>query len=493
MGTRRSGDSAGVDEATPVADRGRVPPPGSGTSGASAVWRRSNRRSPGGGGVRIALYSHDTLGLGHTRRNLAIAHELTRLDIQVDILLITGSRASARFALPPGADCLTLPSLRKDLDGSYHARSLDLSLGELSTLRAETIWAALKAFKPDLFIVDNVPRGAAGELDTALRKLRKRGTTRCVLGLRDILDEPGAVQRQWRDQRNDRTIRKFYDAVWIYGDSALLDPREAYGFSAKTSAKVSFLGYLDPRNRLRTDRAPSKETSEALAWATGRSLLLCQAGGGQDGFRLAEAFAAAPLPDRSCALLLTGPFMPPEGIASLRRSASTRADLKVLDFHPEPIEILPHAERVVSMAGYNTLLEAAVFARASLTVPRVAPRLEQWIRAERFSERGLTRLLHPADLDPAALGAWFAQPQPAQGARRLPDLGAAHRLLGRIEALLGRPLPSRRRAPADPQPGPQPDPQTRPQAKPQAGLSADRATASGAPPGTAEEADRAAA
>ena len=51
----------------------------------------------------------------------------------------------------------------------------------------EMIRAALDAFKPDIFIVDKLPRGVCRELDPALELLRRTGT-RCVLGLRDILD-----------------------------------------------------------------------------------------------------------------------------------------------------------------------------------------------------------------------------------------------------------------------------------------------------------------
>src|SRR5689334_6530998 len=66
---------------------------------------------------RIALYSHDTMGLGHIRRNMLIASSFTRRGLSQSILLITGTREACAYSLPPGVDCLSLPALCKESDG----------------------------------------------------------------------------------------------------------------------------------------------------------------------------------------------------------------------------------------------------------------------------------------------------------------------------------------------------------------------------------------
>src|SRR4029434_2628044 len=88
---------------------------------------------------RIALYSHDTMGIGHVRRNLLIAQALVRSTSGASILLIAGAREACAFALPPGVDWLTLPSLYKDGDGTYEARRLGIGKDELVTLRARAV------------------------------------------------------------------------------------------------------------------------------------------------------------------------------------------------------------------------------------------------------------------------------------------------------------------------------------------------------------------
>src|SRR5262249_22678984 len=149
--------------------------------------------------LRVALYSHDTMGLGHMRRNLLIAQTLIGSPSPPVILMIAGAKEAGALPLPPGVDCLTLPSLGKDGEGRTCCRCLDLNLPALLALRSKTIAAALDAFEPDVLIADKVPRGAGHELDASLEAIRAHGLTRCVLGLRDVLDDPETVRREWRE------------------------------------------------------------------------------------------------------------------------------------------------------------------------------------------------------------------------------------------------------------------------------------------------------
>jgi predicted glycosyltransferase len=351
--------------------------------------------------LRIALYSHDTMGLGHTRRNLLIAQTLVNSHLDVDILLITGAHTSSQFRLPAHVDVLTLPSLHKDESGQYASKSLEITLEELLKLRRRTIRAALKAFKPHVLIVDNVPRGAGRELDRVLEKLRRKGKTRVVLGLRDVLDEPAATRAQWAKLENELAIRNYFDAVWVYGDAKVFNPALEYGFTPEVTQKVRFLGYLDARTRL--ENVAAEDTPEI---PTGR-FALCLVGGGQDGAPLAEAFSSATLPKDMSAVLVTGPHMPPEVQERLKIAAARNPKLRLLEFVNEPAHLIASADRVVSMGGYNSVIELLSFQKHALIVPRIVPRLEQLVRAERLQALGLLEVLHPDDISSAAISTWL--------------------------------------------------------------------------------------
>jgi predicted glycosyltransferase len=350
--------------------------------------------------LRIALYSHDTMGLGHTRRNLLIAQSFAKANVLVSVLLIGGMNEATHFAKPSYVDYLTLPSLHKNGSGDYSSRSLELSLEEISELRSTVIWKALKSFKPNVLLVDNVPRGANNELKLSLKKLRKRSTTRVVLGLRDILDESEKTRQEWQRLNNEKVIERYYDAVWIYGAANVFDPIVEYGFSKNTAEKVRYLGYFDYKERL--EHSPIGKLEFPA-----QPFILCQVGGGQDGIKLAETFAQTKFPKGHTGVLITGPFMPAESKQRLQTLADGRRDLIIHEFLAEPTQLLQEASLVISMGGYNTVYETLSFEKPLLIVPRVEPRKEQLIRAERLQSLGIAECLHPNDLSPETLATWL--------------------------------------------------------------------------------------
>lgn len=237
---------------------------------------------------RIALYSHDAQGLGHLRRNLAIAEAVSRTPGRA-VLLLTGAREAGVFPMPPGTDCLSLPALHK-AEGRYVPRSLGLGLEEVIELRSDMIRAALTRFAPDLLIVDKHPLGVRGEMEPALRALG--GRARVVLGLREVLDDPAAVDREWREEGTVASIRELYDAVWVYGDPHVYDPVTQYTGLGDVAAMVRQTGYIDRRRTVGlTSTSEADDMLIANLELPAGGLALCLVGGGEDGARLAADFA----------------------------------------------------------------------------------------------------------------------------------------------------------------------------------------------------------
>jgi len=384
--------------------------------------------------TRIALYSPGIVGLGHLRRNLLIAQVLAESELQSVNLMVTEAREASAFVncMPPGLDCLTLPGLSKGVDGVCKPRYLDLPLKQVITLRGRTIRAALKGFEPDLFIADNLPRGAYRELDPALKQLKAAGHTRCVLGLRDVLDEPWSVHRDWFRWRFDEAIEDFYDAIWVYGDPGVYNMAEEYRFPPTITSKIRFVGYLDQKKRMNFADRQTQNPLESSPLPPGK-LMLCLLGGGQDGDRLAEAFSQAELPADACGVVVTGPFMSSQTQRRLLESTAANPRLRVLNFISEPTVLVERAERVIAMGGYNTVCEVLSFEKRALIVPRVKPRQEQIIRARRLQEMGLIDLLEIERLSPQAISQWMAQDLPPMrldgcidlnGLQRLPEMAA---------------------------------------------------------------------
>lgn len=362
---------------------------------------------------RIALYSHDTQGLGHIRRNLLIAAALARTGANPTVLLISGLREAAAFASPPGVDCFTIPALRKDIEGNYHSRSLNLTTAEVIRMREAAIHSMLKSFEPDLFIADKVPLGAFNELKPSLQLLHERGTA-CVLGLREILDEPETVRKEWTQGEYDSAIRQFFDQIWVYGDQTVYDTAAEYSFAPDIAALVRYTGYLNIRDLTKsTLHSPAVMQTLDLVERSKMRMMLCVVGGGSDGLPLATAFMNAKLPDNSVGVLVTGPLMQAEDRALLQKLARQDQRKHLLEFVTDPCPLLEKCDRVIGMGGYNSVCEIMAYEKPALIVPRVKPRLEQLIRAQRLGERGVVDMLHPECLTPEALTAWLHEPAAA--------------------------------------------------------------------------------
>jgi predicted glycosyltransferase len=397
---------------------------------------------------RIALYSHDALGLGHMRRNLAIAEVLGQPGSS-PVLLLTGAREVSRFTMPRGIDCVALPAFRKGADRRYRPRSLSIPYADLLELRSQAIRAALDSFAPDVLIVDKLAFGLGAELKRALASLRERGRTRFVLGLRDVLDERATALQEWRHAATDAAIRNYYDAVWVYGDPRVYDPVVEYRLSGDVAAKVRYTGYLSRHPGLGPD---GDTVRERLALPPGE-LALCLVGGGEDGGDVARAFARAKLPDGMNGVIVAGPFMPPAALSELVSLTADRERMRLLGFIEDPSALMGAADRVVAMGGYNTICELLSLEKPALIVPRVKTRREQLVRAERFAELGLVDVLRPDDLSASSVGAWLRAEiaPPARVAKRV-DLNGLERLPDLLDEVLASPRPSNRRPARDGRP-----------------------------------------
>jgi len=340
--------------------------------------------------------------MGHTRRQLAIARAITAADDRVDALMITGNPEAAQLRQPPRTDLITLPTVAKDRRGQYVPRRQGCGLDGLLALRERMISAALPAYDPHLLVVDKVAGGLRDELLSALRSLRTAGHSRIVLGLREVLDDPATVRQEWQAARTPQLIRDFYDEVWVYGDPTIFDPVREYGWAHDIADKVSYLGYLGPAD---PDGPGLDSTHRSVP--PREPYVLCQLGGGQDGYRLAETFVRADLPAGHLGIVLTGPYLSAAERDRLQIAAGPR--IRIVDFVSNAEDFVAGASAVVSMAGYNSTVELLATSLPVLLVPREVPRTEQLIRAERLAAVGCVDLVRIASLTPAGVGAWLSE------------------------------------------------------------------------------------
>ena len=357
--------------------------------------------------LRVALYSHDAKGLGHLRRNLALAHHLARAlpgltGHDVTGLVITGLAPGQEYRLPDGFDWLVLPGVKKS-GGTYLPQRLRITREDLSLIRGALLSGVLSAFAPDLLIIDRHPYGVHQELREPLTHLRRaHPAARVVLGLREVLDTPATVQREWDELGDTDTLRRLIDEVWVYGDAAVHDLSATGEAPTALEERMRYTGYLAHGR----DIAETRDGSEASTALAGNALdpepfILTTAGGGSDGITLLRAAAKARVPDGYRHVVVTGPQLDAALFHQVAQAAGPRTVVR--RSWPGMSRHIQQAAAVISMAGYNTVSEILASDTPALLVPRETPRLEQFIRATALKEAGAVDLLRVTDLSAAAL------------------------------------------------------------------------------------------
>ncbi|WP_167145736.1 glycosyltransferase [Actinomyces sp. ZJ308] len=363
--------------------------------------------------LRVALYSHDAQGLGHLRRNLALAHHLARAlpgltGRDVTGLVITGLAPGQEHRLPDGFDWLVLPGVRK-ARGTYLPQRLRITREDLTLVRGSLLSGVLSTFAPDLLIVDRHPYGVHQELREPLARMRQsRPGARVVLGLREVLDTPTTVQHEWDALGDVDTLRRLIDEVWVYGDASVHDLGAAGEAPPALRERMRYTGYL-AHGRDVAEATDGTAASTALAGNTEETepFIMTTAGGGSDGVALLRAAAAARVPDGYRHVVVTGPQLDAALFHQVAQVAGPRTTVRRT--WPGMSHHIQQAAAIISMAGYNTVSEILASDTPALLVPRETPRLEQLIRAAALKDAGAVDLLRVTDLSAAALEGWLTK------------------------------------------------------------------------------------
>jgi predicted glycosyltransferase len=362
---------------------------------------------------RVLIYSHDSFGLGHLRRCRAIAHSLVDADAALSVLILSGSPIIGSFDFRARVDFVRVPGVIKLRNGEYVSLNLHIDIEETLAIRSSIIRHTADIFDPDMMIVDKEPLGLRGEVRETLQLLQRRRAT-VILGLRDVMDDPEALENEWERKHAVPALAEYYDEIWVYGLPQICDPLAGLAVPASVRRRMVYTGYL---RRTAGEAVLTPDLQEIVD----RPFLLVTPGGGGDGDALVDLVLAAyehdpgiPVPS----LIVFGPFMSPEQRVGFETRAAALANVHAITFNARLEALIARAAAVVAMGGYNTFCEILSFDKPALIIPRTAPRLEQFIRAKRAEELGLLAMLpEERGRDPrimaAALRRLIHQPPPS--------------------------------------------------------------------------------
>ncbi|MEW5902477.1 MAG: glycosyltransferase, partial [Acidobacteriota bacterium] len=350
--------------------------------------------------LRIALYTHDTLGLGHTQRVAKLARGLTQAFSDARCLLLTGLEKPGLIPPSKMIDFIRVPGVAKTGVEKYRSRRLGIPLSMLTSIRSTVLGGAVESFRPDVFIVDNVPLGMNNELLPLLERFKANARpVKAVLLLRDVLDSPRHIKSIWARRGDYDALRRLYDLILVFSRPEIFDPVKAYDFPAAAARKTRFCGFLGALSCRPSSPCDPKSFPRA-----GTPMVTVTVGGGEDGFSLIwtylKGIVNCPELKDTQHFILLGPFIPE---AKRNRIVASFGDVPNLFIHYHVFDFenwIRASDLIVAMGGYNPVYEVLSLRKRLLVVPRVFPRREQLIRAKALAGRGLIEMIHPDHLTP---------------------------------------------------------------------------------------------
>src|SRR6266853_503362 len=126
-------------------------------------------------------------------------------------------------------DCIKLPTRLIPQTLQQTAEEEAAAITHFRQIRSHILREAALGLSPDLVLVDHEPLGSKGEFREGLYALKAQCPgTKFVFGLRDIMDDVGRIQGQWRELGVYDALEHLYDGIAVYGSPALYDVADAY-------------------------------------------------------------------------------------------------------------------------------------------------------------------------------------------------------------------------------------------------------------------------
>jgi predicted glycosyltransferase len=199
--------------------------------------------------------------------------------------------------------------------------------------------------------------------------------------------------------------------------------------AARLDLPVEHVGYVAPPSielRPRLHRLPT---------------IVVTVGGGGDGLPVLQTYIRFLKKSRLASVirsvLVTGPFLPDSPLGRTMEQISGMP-VEIVSFSDRMDSLLATADGAVTMAGYNTVAELLAYRVPALLVPRVKPRVEQWLRATRLAAVAPFVPVTAADLTEQHIEDFIARIlDGSAGFEHQLDLGGA-RAASRALARLGR-------------------------------------------------------
>jgi predicted glycosyltransferase len=359
---------------------------------------------------KIMYYTHNSIGLGHAFRALAVITAMKKHRPDIDFLVVSGTSVPELF-LKNGIEIIKLPSIKFHIDDNTYflgPRYLkNCSVEEISDLRQRMIEDTFSTFRPDVLIVEHNMLGQRGEIIPLLlkkwRQIPQSESFPLVHISRGILRNPSLIEAPFNDRRQRSEsiyVGDLYDFIYVMEDREVIDVNKAYFGNRRTlRKKIQYMGKITVKTR---EELVSKEEIARMFNGSEYEVILASLGRKRSALRIAEllvqAFYDLNLGHKYRLFFVIDPYLDPK----LRRQMIQQFSngyVYFFDFLPNLVDFINFSSLVIGRAGYNTLSEVLLTDSKAILIPEDHGHQEQETRLDKVQKANIS-VLHEEALSP---------------------------------------------------------------------------------------------
>jgi len=345
---------------------------------------------------RVLFYTHNSVGLGHAFRTLAVITGMRRWLPDTEFMVLSGTSVPQVF-FEEGIEVIRLPSIRLCVDSPCHElqpRYLTrFSTGKVFDFRRRIIMEAFDFFSPDVFVVEHNMGGLMNEVVPLLLKCHqmKPFGKRAILfhlsrGIISPVPRIPVPTGNAGEPAPPISIAHLYDSIYVLEDRSTVDIHKEYcGSESGLKEKIHYLGRVTslPPQEL----ADPDEVLQCYRLRGKRVVLihLCRHGPVLELTRhLLDAFERAGLAGDYQLVVVQDAYLNRDTLREQRAACLSRGAV-VLPFISHLVNLMNAADLVICRAGYNMVNEVLMTGARALIIPEHHPSAEQERRVSLIS------------------------------------------------------------------------------------------------------------
>lgn len=339
---------------------------------------------------RILIHCQYVYGIGHFVRTVELARGLSNF-FQVNILV--GGQFVPNFELPLSVNFIQLPAIYKE-EGLQCLTPVDdlITLEECFVKRGELIAQSVDNIKPDILITEHFPFGLLFEDEVMglIYKVKERNAAaKIVCSVRDLIETSKGGKN---DEYICDLINNYYDLVLVHGDRKFAPLSSSFPRIVNITVPIIHSGYI-------VRSFPVIKINDSIP------IILTSVAGGRLGNELLDAVINCHLKiktkQKHKLILFSGAFQEDFQIQQERVASLQSEDITIHIFDSQHYrECLSCASLVISLAGYNSIIESVSMNKPMLVYQRgfLNGNDEQNLRINLFESSGHLEVILPEDL-----------------------------------------------------------------------------------------------